>query len=196
MKDGKNRVKVHQGMTQQLFVLSGELPSADYIQSTFFPFKNMHPGAQMNQRLNFDQTIVGAAFVPRTEADHLRFSSDNLPRILDHFSMVRDSGEAKQIEKIIKDCEEPCLIGEKKFCSTSLELMIDNVVSLLRTTNIEAFSTTVHRNNMIAQQAGKALYTISTPIKNILYNSRLAVRHQEPSPQAVQILDIKHSLFR
>lgn len=180
----KHRVKVREGMTQNIFILSGVLPSPDYVRSTFFPIKDMYPGAQMNQGLNFDQTIIGGTFVSRTEADHIKFCSDNLPQILDNFSMVPDSEEAKQIEKIVKDCEAPTLIGEKKFCSTSLEFMIDNVVNLLGTTSIKALSTTVIRSKAIAPQ-GKVLYTIASPIKKLPYHSRLVVCHQEPSPQAV-----------
>ncbi|XP_078170148.1 BURP domain-containing protein 3-like [Carex rostrata] len=139
----KHQVKVREGMTQHLFVLSGELPSPDYVRSTFFLIKDMYPGAQINQGLNFNQTIIGGAFVSHTEADRIKFCSDNLPQILDNFSKVPDSEEAKQIEKIVKGYEEPTLIGEKKFCSTSLEFMIDNVVNLLRTINIKALSTTI-----------------------------------------------------
>ncbi|KAF3320352.1 BURP domain-containing protein 3 [Carex littledalei] len=61
MKDDKNRVKVREGMTQHVFILSGALPSAEYVRSTFFPIKDMYPGAQMNQGLNFDQTIIGVS---------------------------------------------------------------------------------------------------------------------------------------
>jgi BURP domain len=181
----KNRVKVQEGMNQHAFILSGPLPSPDYVRRTFFPIKDMYTGSQMNQGLNFDQTIVGGAFVPRTEADRIQFSSWNLPQILDHFSMAPGSKEAKQIERILKDCEEPTLTGEQKFCSTSLESMIDNVVSLLETTDIKALSTAVSRSKGDIVQNGKAMYTIASPMKKIPYHSRLVICHQEPSPEAV-----------
>lgn len=134
----------------------------------------------MNQGLDFDQTIIGGTFVPR-----IQFSSQNLPQILDRFSMVPGSKEAKQIEKILKDCEEPTLIGEKRFCSTSLESMIDNVISLLGTTDVKALSTTVQRQTEGIAQNGKVIYTIASPMKKIPYHTRLVICHQEPSPQAM-----------
>ncbi|XP_078165530.1 BURP domain-containing protein 6-like [Carex rostrata] len=198
MKDStvaKNRVKVRDGMGWCLLrYLPGELPSADYVQSTFFLMKNMYPGAQMNQGLDFDQTIIGGAFVPRAKADRINLSSENLPQILDHFSMVPGSKEAKQMEKILKDCEVQPLMGEKKFCSTSLEVMIDNVIALLGTTNIKALSTTIHRNNGRDQQ-GKTIYTIASPIKKIPYHSRLVICHQEPSPQAIHYCHTNHIAY-
>jgi BURP domain len=141
--------------------------------------KNIYPGAQLNNVHLLTRSIVGNAFIPRTEADTISFSSKNLPQILQHFSMVPGSELARLMENSLNICEDPGLKGEKKFCSTSLESMVDNVISLLGTHDIQAISPTIN-----GPQHEKNVYHISSPVKEFS-NDKIVICHPLPSPQAM-----------
>ena len=154
--------------------------SPAHILSTFFLKKNLYPGAKLKDVNLVKRTIIGNVFIPRPEADAIPFSSKNLPKILEHFSMVPDSKDAKLMQETITMCEDPPTKGEKKLCSTSLESMVDNVISLLGTSNIQVMSTTIN-----GPQHEKMVYTISSPIKKFSEQDELVICHPLPSPQAM-----------
>ncbi|KAG5620990.1 hypothetical protein H5410_006208 [Solanum commersonii] len=74
-----------------------------------------------------------APFLPHQSI--IPFSS----KILHHFSIDSKSKDAETIHI----CEEPDHQKEKKFCATSLESMVDFMLSELRTNNIQAITTEV-----------------------------------------------------
>ncbi|XP_078158149.1 BURP domain-containing protein 6-like [Carex rostrata] len=150
------------------------------ILSTLFLKKNLYPGAKLKDVNLVKRSIIGNVFVPRPEADAIPFSSNNLPKILEHFSMAPNSEDAKLMEETITKCENPPTKGEKKLCSTSLESMVDNVISLLGTSNIQVMSTTIN-----GHQHEKMAYKISSPIKKFSEQDELVICHPLPSPQAV-----------
>ncbi|XP_049382807.1 BURP domain-containing protein 3-like [Solanum stenotomum] len=82
-----------------------------------------------------------APFLPHQST--IPFSSKKIPEILHHFSIDSNSKDAQTIKETIHICEEPDHHKEKKFCSTSLESMVDFMLSELRTNNIEAITTEV-----------------------------------------------------
>ncbi|MCD9558472.1 hypothetical protein HAX54_015858 [Datura stramonium] len=86
-----------------------------------------------------------APILPYKVADSISFSSDKIEEILIHFSIDKDSENAKVINKTIKMCEEPAGNGEVKYCATSLESMVDFTLSHLGTNNILAISTEVEK---------------------------------------------------
>jgi BURP domain len=146
--------------------------------------RNIYPGAQLKNVHLMKRSIIGNVFVPRTEADNISFSSENLPQILEHFSMAPGSETAGLMKRSLNDCEAPALKGEKKFCSTSLESMVDNVISLLGTHDIQAISTKIN-----GPQHEKGVYHIASPIKKFS-NDRIIICHPLPSPQAMHYCHI------
>ncbi|GMP94887.1 hypothetical protein CsSME_00044157 [Camellia sinensis var. sinensis] len=75
--------------------------------------------------LHFTKTTTSTTFLPRQVAEKIPFSSKKIPQILDYFSVKPNSMEAKTIKQTIKECEEPGIKGEEKYCATSLESMVD-----------------------------------------------------------------------
>jgi len=109
----------------------------------FFLEKDLKRGAKMN--LHFTKTTnAETTFLPRQEADKIPFSSEKMPEILDHFSVTPDSKEAEVMKKTIKECEEPGIKGEEKYCATSLESMVDFTTSKLGK-NVQPISTEVEK---------------------------------------------------
>jgi BURP domain len=141
--------------------------------------RNIYPGAQLKDVHLMKRSIIGNAFVPRTEADTILFSSKNLPQILEHFSLVSGSEAAKLMENSLNTCEAPALKGEKKFCSTSLESMVDNAISLLGTHDIQAISTAIN-----GPQHEKNLYHITSPIREFS-KDKFIICHPLPTAQAM-----------
>lgn len=159
-----------------------DTPPASILSTLFFQ-KKLYPGAKLKDINLVKRSIIGNVFVPRPEADAISFSSQNLPKILEHFSMAPHSEDAKLMKETITYCENPPMKGEKKLCSTSLESMVDNVISLLGTSNIQVMSTTTTINGV--QHEKLVVYTISSPIKKLSEEDELVICHPQPSPQAV-----------
>ncbi|KAH7847115.1 hypothetical protein Vadar_022100 [Vaccinium darrowii] len=109
----------------------------------FFLEKDLKRGAKMN--LYFTKTTnAETTFLPRQEADKIPFLSEKMPEILDHFSVTPDSKEAEVMKNTIKECEEPGIKGEEKYCATSLESMIAFTTSKLGK-NVQPISTEVEK---------------------------------------------------
>ncbi|KAJ4746516.1 BURP domain protein [Rhynchospora pubera] len=111
---------------------------------SLFLEKNMHPEMEI-KGVSFAGTITGNTFIPRGEADSIPFSSTKLNQILDRLSVAPESEAAKHVEETLRLCEQAShLEGEIKFCATSLESMIDFVISVLGSgDNLKVIATTV-----------------------------------------------------
>ncbi|CAL5321396.1 unnamed protein product [Camellia sinensis] len=96
--------------------------------------------------LQFTKTTTSTTFLPRQVAEKIPFSSKKMPQILDYFSVKPNSKEAKAIKQTIKECEEPGIKGEAKYCATSLESMIDFCCTRLGK-SIQAISTEVKKES-------------------------------------------------
>ncbi|XP_072968373.1 BURP domain-containing protein 3-like [Typha angustifolia] len=144
----------------------------------FFLEKDLHPGAKMT--LHFTKTTSSSAFIPRTAANSIPFSSAKLPQILNYFSIQPNSIEAEAIKKILLDCEEPAAKGEKKYCATSLESMVEFSTSSLGTHNVLAVSTTVGKEETPKQQ-----YTITAGGVQRMAGDELVACHAETYAYAV-----------
>jgi BURP domain len=180
----KRRVNVRRGLEKFFFILFGPLPKKDYILSTFFPKSDMNPGTQMNELTNLTRTMWGHVFVPRPQSDAVPFSTKNLPELFDHFSMIPGTKEANHLQKLVADCEKPNLIGETKFCATSLESMIDNVVSLLGTRDVQVLTTMINAGKGMARDE-TLVYKTTTPVKKFPDHTKLVVCHPSPTGQVV-----------
>ncbi|KAJ4958604.1 hypothetical protein NE237_025715 [Protea cynaroides] len=143
----------------------------------FFQEKDLHPGTTMN--LHFTKTTTGATFMSRQEAETIPFSSNKFSNILQRFSVKPGSMEAQVMKNTIKECEDPAVLGEEKFCATSLESMVDFSTSKLGT-NVQAVSTEVDK-----EVTQKQKYTIATRAVKKMGTGKAVVCHGQPYVYAV-----------
>jgi hypothetical protein len=156
----------------------------------FFLEEELHSGAEMKPGLSFLRTISGDAFLPRAEAEALPFSSNELMQILNRLSIPLDSQRAKEVEVTLHDCEAPAAAaaaGERKYCATSLESMIDFVTSELKTRDIEVAATTtsLQHGGGTEQAQHDYYYRIAPSGPRKMPGENLVACHPEPYPHAV-----------
>ncbi|KAK6927413.1 Retrotransposon Copia-like, N-terminal [Dillenia turbinata] len=140
----------------------------------FFLEKDISQGTKMN--LQFTRHEMEVGFLPRPITKSIPFSSDKLPEILNRFSVQPESEEAEIMKNTIKECEDPALKGEDKYCATSLESMVDYCTSKLGK-SVEAISTEVDRQSQLQQ------YTITGVVKKA--GDKAVTCHKEDYPYAV-----------
>nr|CAD1831834.1 unnamed protein product [Ananas comosus var. bracteatus] len=104
--------------------------------------------------LHFPEVASGPAFLPRKEADAIPLSVEKLPEVLGRFGIQLDSVEARWMRKTARECQEPAVGGEKKFCATSLESMVDFSTLSFGTRDMRAVSTTVAKKEYTIVQSG------------------------------------------
>ncbi|XWS70348.1 hypothetical protein CRYUN_Cryun03dG0040200 [Craigia yunnanensis] len=142
----------------------------------FFLEKDMHPRGTMT--LHFTENTERTTFLPRPIAQKIPFSSDKLPEILNEFSVKPGSVEAEMMKKTIKECEQPQIQGEEKYCATSLESMIDFSTSKLGKNNAQAFSTEVEKQTPMQK------YTIAAGLQKMA-GEKSVVCHKQNYAYAV-----------
>ncbi|XP_076923003.1 BURP domain protein RD22-like [Bidens hawaiensis] len=143
----------------------------------FFLEKDMHKGNAMN--LHFTKTTSpSSTFLPRKVADTIPFSSKKLPELYTRFSIKPNTVESESMKKTIDECEDKGMEGEKKYCATSLEAMVDFSTSELGK-KVKAVSTEV--NARISTPLQK--YTIAEAKK--LASDVAVVCHKQNYPYAV-----------
>lgn len=142
----------------------------------FFLEKDIRPGAAMTLLLT--KTTPGASFLPRSEADAIPFSSAKLPEILARFAIKAGSPEADAIRTTLQECEEPAVRGERKYCATSLESMVEFATSSLGTPRVASASTEVSKPGTPKQS-----YTIKGA--KAMAGERLVACHAEAYTYAV-----------
>lgn len=132
----------------------------------FFLEKNLRPGSKLT--LHFPKTSPSTStFLPRQVAKSLPFSSKNLPQIFDRFSVAPKSLEAELIEETIKECETPGIVGEDKYCATSLESMVDFSTSKLGK-RVTLISTEVEKETKLQEFSVSNLAKKSTRDKAVV----------------------------
>ncbi|XP_039004817.1 BURP domain protein RD22-like isoform X1 [Hibiscus syriacus] len=141
----------------------------------FFLEKDMHPGATMT--LHFNQNTQKSTFLPYQISQTIPFSSDKLPEIFTKFSVKSGSEEAETMKNTIKECEKPSILGEEKYCATSLESMIDFTTSKLGKIG-QAVSTEVEK------QTPKQKFKISAGVERIA-GDKAVVCHKQNYAYAV-----------
>ncbi|XVE71068.1 hypothetical protein DITRI_Ditri10aG0120500 [Diplodiscus trichospermus] len=141
----------------------------------FFLEKDMHPRATMT--LHFTENTERTTFLPREIAQKIPFSSDRLPEILNKFSVKPGSVEAETMKNTIRECEQPQIQGEDKYCATSLESMIDFSTSKLGK-NVQAISTEVEKQTPVQK------YTIAAGVQKMA-GEKSVVCHKQNYAYAV-----------
>ncbi|KAJ4833429.1 hypothetical protein Tsubulata_034356 [Turnera subulata] len=109
-------------------------PSNDQLMSIpnevpFFLDKDLRPGTKI--KIHLAKTGAKAKFLPREFAERIPFSSSEFSEILQQFAVKSDSSTAELMKKTIKQCEQPAVEGEDKYCAKSLEGMVDFSISKL-----------------------------------------------------------------
>ncbi|KAL6344485.1 hypothetical protein AAG906_002390 [Vitis piasezkii] len=161
---GKGGVSVNAGHKGKHVYVGDQLHDDPNVALFFFE-KNMQPGTKME--LHFIRDANLATFLPRQVANSIPFSSKKFPEILNEFSIKPESEEAETIKNTIRECEEPGIKGEEKYCATSLESMVD-------------FSTSKLGKEGNPEQQ----YTITTGVKK-LAGDKAVVCHKQSYPYAV-----------
>ncbi|KAK2661166.1 hypothetical protein Ddye_007699 [Dipteronia dyeriana] len=141
----------------------------DQNTALFFVEKDLHPGTKMN--LHFTENLNKATFLPRQVAQSIPFSSNQMPEILNQFSVKPGSLEADIMQNTIKECEEAGIKGEEKYCATSLESMIDFSTSKLGK-NVQAISTEVEKRARLQE------YTIAAGMEKMTDNKSVVCHKQ------------------
>ncbi|EEF27848.1 Dehydration-responsive protein RD22 precursor, putative [Ricinus communis] len=102
---------------------------------------NLHVGQKM--KIYIPKPTNKAKFMPRQVAESMPFSSEKLPVILERFSVKRESLQAKKIKETIENYESTGIKGEDKYCPTSLESLIDFIVSHIdrQATSMQEYTT-------------------------------------------------------
>ncbi|XP_078162815.1 BURP domain protein RD22-like [Carex rostrata] len=152
------------------------------VLSIFFQSKDIYPGAKIKEAIRFDRSVVGNAFIPRVKAEAIPFSSKNLSQFLNHYSINPSSQEAKQIKRGLSVYDSQVPKGTKQFCATSLESMINNVISELGTQNLQVISTIQLVKKGAKRE--KIFYKVGSPVKE-LPQEKFVLCHPVASPQAV-----------
>ncbi|XP_021731620.1 BURP domain-containing protein BNM2A-like isoform X1 [Chenopodium quinoa] len=121
-------------------------------------------------------------FLPREEAELIPFSPSKLSYLLQLFGFSQASSQAKAMEDTLRQCIiiKP-ILGETKFCATSLESMLDFVHKIFGpTTKFKALSTqNFAKSGSILQN-----YTVVDEPKEILAPKMIAC-HTMPYPYVV-----------
>lgn len=187
-KGGVNVHTGHKGKPVYVGVKPGSNPF-DYIYAAtedqlhddpnvalFFLEKNLRPATKLT--LHFPKTsLPESTFLPHQVAKNLPFSSHKLPQIFDQFSVKPTTLEAELIERTIKECEAPNMVGEDKYCATSLESMVDFSISKLGN-KVTAISTQVEKDTNLQE------FTVSGVAKKSVHD-KAVVCHKQSYPYAV-----------
>ncbi|KAF2304494.1 hypothetical protein GH714_032663 [Hevea brasiliensis] len=99
------------------------------------------------------------------------------PKDYNRFSVKQGSMEAEIIKNTIRECEEPGIKGEVKYCATSLESMIDFSTSVLGK-NVQVVSTEAENQNQLQK------YTITDGTKKMA-GDKSVVCHKQNYAYAV-----------
>ncbi|KAK1321527.1 BURP domain-containing protein 5 [Acorus calamus] len=111
-------------------------------------------GTRMHIQLSKRMTN-SASFLPQSEAKSIPFSTADLPNTLSRFSIKPNSNLALRMQETLQQCEAPALKSEEKLCATSLESMVDFVVSKLGTNKGVQARVTVLEDRTVSKRAFK-----------------------------------------
>ncbi|KAM0024047.1 putative BURP domain-containing protein [Helianthus debilis subsp. tardiflorus] len=173
----KKPVNVHVSPFSYKYAAKDDQLKDDPNVALFFVEKDMHQGNTMN--LHFTKTTSpSSTFLPRKVADTIPFSSKKLPELYTRFSIKPNTEESESMKNTITECEDKGMEGEKKYCATSLEAMVDFSTSELGK-KVQAVSTEVNARMRTPLQK----YTIEEAKK--LASDVAVACHKQNYPYAV-----------
>lgn len=117
------------------------------LSAMFFLEEDLHSGAKMTlysglfKRSSPESRIF---FLPRRLAEAIPFSSDKLSAALEKLDISQGSNTALAMKQTLQLCESPAdSHEERRYCTTSLESMIDYATATLGTSRVIALETNV-----------------------------------------------------
>ncbi|XP_022762313.1 BURP domain-containing protein BNM2A-like [Durio zibethinus] len=116
----------------------------DRSMMVFFTLNDLKVGKSMPIYFPKKDPSTSPHLLPREEADSIPFSLKQLPHLLQFFSFLQDSPQAKAMEDTLRQCETKAIKGETKFCATSLESILDFARSIFGLNSYFKILTTAH----------------------------------------------------
>jgi hypothetical protein len=117
-----------------------------FLSAIFFHEKDLHTGTKLtlySELLKRSSPDSRVFFLPRRLAEAIPLSSDKLSVALEKLDISQGSDTALAMKQTLKRCEGPANSGERKYCATSLESMIDYATSMLGTSSLNVLETNV-----------------------------------------------------
>lgn len=160
---------------------SSHMDHMDRSVLVFFTLNDLKVGKSMPIYFPKKDPSKSPHFLPRDEADSIPFSLKELPNLLQLFSFLQDSPQAKAMEATLRECETDAIKGETKFCATSLESMLDFARSIFGLNSRFKILTTAYltKSSTLFQN-----YTILQTPQQISAPTMVAC-HSVPYPYAV-----------
>ncbi|VAI73250.1 unnamed protein product [Triticum turgidum subsp. durum] len=152
-------------------------------QADVFFFRDMlRPGSMITPTIPPTNSLP--TLLPRHVADSLPFSIERLPDIVAMFAPT-SLGMIRDIRWTLDTCEHPrTLPGEKAGCATSLESLGELTTSLLRTSNVRAFSAAKLPVEAPGTPALRGRYNV-TAARRLSKSSEIVTCHDLTYPYAV-----------
>ncbi|KAF7100820.1 hypothetical protein CFC21_102274 [Triticum aestivum] len=148
----------------------------------FFFHDMLRPGSMITPTIPPTNSIP--TLLPRHVADSLPFSTKRLPDIVAMFAPT-SLGMIRDIRWTLDTCEHPrTLPGEKAGCTTSLETLGELTTSLLRTSNVRAFSAANLPVEAPGTPALRGRYNV-TAARRLSKSSEIMTCHDLTYPYAV-----------
>lgn len=97
----------------------------------FFTMNDLKQGKKLPIYFPKRDPSKSPPFLPKEKADSIPFSLKKLPQILSFFSFPSASPQAQAVKETLQQCELKPIMGETKFCATSMESMLDFVATAL-----------------------------------------------------------------
>lgn len=91
----------------------------------FFKIDDLKKGTKLPIYFNKNDLRKVPPLLTRQEADLIPFTKSKLDFLLNHFSISKESPQAKAMKETLVRCNYKAIEGEYKFCGTSLESMLD-----------------------------------------------------------------------
>ncbi|KAI5669811.1 hypothetical protein M9H77_19664 [Catharanthus roseus] len=148
----------------------------------FFTINDLKIGKKMPIYFPIKDPLSVPPLLSKEKADSIPFSSSQIPHLLEFFSFQENSPQAKAMKSTLKHCEFPAMKGERKFCATSLESLIDSIREILGLNTELKVVTTKHLTKMTSSILQN--YTILENPKEI-WAPRIIGCHTLPYPYAV-----------
>ncbi|XP_027117168.1 BURP domain-containing protein BNM2A-like [Coffea arabica] len=160
---------------------SSHLDHMDPTLLGFFRLEDLKVGKTMFTKFPKTDPLSSLVLLPKAKADKIPFSSVEFPKLLQFFPFSQESPQAKAMEDTLRKCEAKPIKGEKKFCSTSFESMLNfarGTLGLQKNVNILS---TVHLTRSVA---GLQKYTIiKVPVR--ISAPKMVACHTMPYPYTV-----------
>ncbi|KDP46236.1 hypothetical protein JCGZ_10076 [Jatropha curcas] len=151
--------------------------------NVFFTINDLKPGKIIPIYFPKKHPSISPHLLSREETNSIPFSLTQLSYLLELFSFSKDSPQAKAMEYTLKQCETEPVEGETKYCATSLESMLDFVVSVFGSdTKFKALTTNYLKSQVV--KVALQNYTIVEEPKEILAE-RIVACHVMPYPFVV-----------